>query len=83
MKKEQITITGSNVYAIERANRASFYGIYGNKPDCDQAMRLCCEAVENHLTNAGMDWNWFEIISADVVSTNGRSPSATIAYRLA
>ena len=78
--KEQIIVTGYTVDAIEKAFRASFYGIMGHNPDSAAAMRICCEAVEKHLDSTGTNWNWFMVTDATITSTNGRNRTAAIIY---
>lgn len=80
MMQEQITVTGFAVDIIGRGERASFYGILGNHPDCATAMRVCCNEVERHLDRTGIDWDWFEITSANVIQTDARHYSAIIRY---
>ena len=78
--KEQIVVAGSIAYDIERAARTSFYGIMGNNPTAAVALRECHAAVEKHLDDTGIDWNWFMVLDATITSTSGRSPTAVITY---
>ena len=64
-------ITGLAAAAVEQANRASFYGIHGNKPECSAAMR----AITPHATDAVEavcpDWNGYIIRKAHTIDTDG------------
>lgn len=63
---EKIVIKGIGMTAvmIDRANRASFYGIFGDKPDCRAALNCCHKEVKLALSEAGAAWNQYEILDA-------------------
>ena len=69
--KIRITVTGLTAASIERAERASIYGVNGNERDCCIARRNCNEAIEKALKAAGIDWNWLQVYDAHSISTDG------------
>ena len=66
-----ITITGIDAYYIERANRASFYGINGNANDCAAGRRAAERAVKAYLADNGINWNSYDILKARTIDTTG------------
>ena len=69
-----ITITGLGAAAIERANRASFYGIkkmFGNCSDTTPGLIAAEEAVRDWLEANGIAWNSFLILGARTIDTSG------------
>ena len=67
----EITITGLAAAAVERANRASFYGIRGNKPDCAAAMRAVLPYASAAVEAACPAWNGYIIRNARTIDTAG------------
>lgn len=71
MKNTTIIVTGIVAALVERAVRASVYGINGDRPACYQARRECRGPVEEHLARICPDWNSYGIINARVLDTAG------------
>ena len=78
-----ITITGLRAAAIERANNASFYGIYGTANACISGRIAAEDAVWDDLKETGTTCAWFDILSAKTIDTTGtKTPyKAVIKYR--
>lgn len=78
-----ITVIGMRAAAIERANNASFYGIYGTGNACI-AGRIAAEyAVWDDLKETGTTCAWFDVLSAKTIDASGtKTPyKAVIKYR--
>jgi len=86
MEKEikTITVTGLLAYDIERAERASFYGIFGNLPECWKARANCAERVRLFMELYKPDYNSFCITKAKSVDTTGEKIpyKATITFEI-
>lgn len=69
-----ITITGIGAALIEKANRASFYGInksVGCLRDTAPGRKAADEAVRDYLESNGISWNSFWIVKARTIDTSG------------
>ena len=66
-----ITVTGYIAHLIERANRASFYGVYGNTNASAEAMRACCNAIEDYIIATSIPWQTAQIMTARTIDTTG------------
>ena len=66
------TVEGPTAYAVERAERASFYGIHSTtRPEAGTAHRLICDAVTAFLDANGIDYYGYRIMDAHSVNTDG------------
>lgn len=65
------TITGLAAAAVEQANHASFYGIYGRAPECAAAMRAIMPYARAAVEAACPDWNGYIIRKARTIDTTG------------
>lgn len=72
--RTQLTFTLADLtaHAIEQAQRASFYGIYGNTPAAAQAMRATQEAVTDWMDEHAPSWTAYCVKSAQAMPTTGR-----------
>lgn len=69
-----VTVVGIPAAMIERANRASFYGVkkmFGNLSETAPGRKAAEEAAENWLEANGIDWNSLWIVKAKTIDTEG------------
>ena len=69
-----ITITGPGAAAIEKANEASFYGIFKSfmpTPETIAGNIAANEAVTKWLNENHPDWNSFLLVAARTIDTSG------------
>lgn len=70
------TVTVSDLRAadIERANRASFYGIkklWPSVPECVAGRRAAEDAVSEALARSNIEWNSYGLLRARSINTSG------------
>ena len=69
-----VTVTGLPAAAIERANRASFYGIkklWPSVPECIAGRNAAEESVSDALARSGIAWNSYELLRTRSIDTAG------------
>ncbi len=66
-----ITITGLRAAAIESAEHASFYGIWGNANGCIEGRRAAYNAVADYLAENNISYYAFLVNSTKTIDTTG------------
>ena len=84
VETKTITVTGLLARDIERAERASFYGIFGNVPEAWEARAECSERVELFMETYRPEYYSFLITKAKSIDTTGtKIPyQATITFEI-
>lgn len=64
---------GSRAAAIEAAEHASFYGVFGDHARCYIARKACWDLASDYLRNEKIPWDSLSIIDARSIDTSGEN----------
>lgn len=63
-KQHQVLVTGYRADAIDRAERSSFYGIFGHCSASVNGFSAAREAVREYMEENGLSFDWYYISTA-------------------
>lgn len=78
VKQYRIHVSGNTAVAIERAERSSFYGIFGNGSASAAGYMAAREAVNEYFENNGLSFAWYYITAAKEEPTDNSWPEYTL-----